>query len=140
MIIYTANENGKPDYGAVTGVEVTKEELANYPRYAKTTYDRDKVGTHTITLNAKKHEWVYEALPQRSVEDIAAHELKHKQSRVRSRRNVLIGKTDYLLRPDYPISAQKLEVVKAYCQALRDITLQPSFAETGEVEWPQKPF
>lgn len=56
---------------------------------------------------------------------------------VRSKRNSLLTATDYLLMPDYPISDTDREAVKAYRQALRDITLQDGFPR--EVIWPEKP-
>ena len=45
----------------------------------------------------------------------------------RSRRNMLLKETDYLLMPDYRITAEKLVLVKVYRQALRDITIQVGF-------------
>lgn len=56
---------------------------------------------------------------------------------VRAVRNAKIAETDYLLTPDYPISAIKLEEVKAYRKALRDITAQAGFP--NDVVWPTKP-
>lgn len=56
---------------------------------------------------------------------------------VRAERNAKIAETDYLLTPDYPISSLKLEEVKAYRKALRDITAQADFPYN--VTWPVKP-
>lgn len=56
---------------------------------------------------------------------------------LRARRNSLIQETDKYLLPDYPIDADKLEEVKLYRQALRDLpskTKKPSAAK-----WPVKP-
>ena len=55
----------------------------------------------------------------------------------RTRRDVLITATDYLLMPDYPISAEQLAEVRAYRQALRDVPLQAGFP-TG-IDWPVPP-
>ena len=52
----------------------------------------------------------------------------------REKRDGLLAETDYLLMPDYPITAKSLEAVKKYRQALRDITVQKGFPFT--VEWP----
>lgn len=46
---------------------------------------------------------------------------------IRSKRNLLLAETDYLLMPDYPISKEYLEKVKEYRQQLRDITKQDEF-------------
>ena len=46
---------------------------------------------------------------------------------VRTERNKRIAATDYLVMPDYPISQEKLEEIKAYRQALRDLPQEPGF-------------
>ena len=46
---------------------------------------------------------------------------------IRSKRNLLLAETDYLLMPDYPISEEYLKKVKEYRQELRDITKQENF-------------
>lgn len=56
---------------------------------------------------------------------------------IRSKRDALLAETDYLLMPDYPISNDDLAVVKAYRQALRDITSPETFPQS--VTWPDKP-
>ena len=53
----------------------------------------------------------------------------------RARRDALITATDYLLMPDYPISAAQLADIRAYRQALRDLPLQTGFPEA--IDWPQ---
>lgn len=56
---------------------------------------------------------------------------------VRRERDNLISVTDYLIMSDYPISDEDREAVKAYRQALRDITKQDGFPH--DVVWPDKP-
>lgn len=56
---------------------------------------------------------------------------------IRAARDVLLTETDHLVMPDYPISEEDLSLVKAYRQALRDITEQEGFPRS--VEWPEKP-
>lgn len=56
---------------------------------------------------------------------------------VRAKRNRILTDTDYLVNPDYPISDDDREAVKAYRQALRDITKQEGFPL--DVVWPEKP-
>lgn len=56
---------------------------------------------------------------------------------VRKRRDRLIAETDFLLMPDYPISADDLAAVKTYRQKLRDVPQQSGFPI--QVEWPELP-
>ena len=56
----------------------------------------------------------------------------------RARRDALITATDYLLMPDYPISAGQLAEVRAYRQALRDVPLQAGFPQA--IDWPTPPI
>lgn len=56
---------------------------------------------------------------------------------VRRKRDSLISGTDYYILPDYPSTPEGLEAVKAYRQALRDITEQKGFPRN--VEWPEIP-
>lgn len=58
-------------------------------------------------------------------------------SRVRMRRDAMISRTDYYVQPDYPSDPEGLEAVKAYRQALRDITEQSGFPRN--VQWPEMP-
>ena len=55
----------------------------------------------------------------------------------RARRDALITATDYLLMPDYPISAEQLAEVRSYRQALRDVPLQAGFP--SGIDWPAPP-
>lgn len=73
-----------------------------------------------------------EEIPQPTEEE----KRKKKEAEVRAQRDALIDKTDYLLAPDYPISAKDLEKVKAYRQALRDIPEQKGFPDN--VVWPDE--
>ena len=73
-----------------------------------------------------------EEIPQPTEEEKRAK----KEAEVRAKRDYLISQTDYLLQPDYPISAEDLEKVKAYRQALRDIPEQEGFPDN--VVWPEE--
>ena len=57
--------------------------------------------------------------------------------RIRNERNSLISQTDFYVQPDDPSTPEGLEAVKAYRQALRDITEQKGFPRN--VEWPEVP-
>ena len=52
-------------------------------------------------------------------------------------RDQLLAESDYYVLPDYPSTKEGLDAVKAYRQALRDITAQEGFPK--EVQWPDKP-
>lgn len=65
-------------------------------------------------------------------------------ARVRAERDRRIAETDYLVIPDYPISQDKLEEIKVYRQALRDLPQQPGFPWNGpdatDCSWPVEPL
>lgn len=61
--------------------------------------------------------------PVPTAEDLAA--------RVRAERDRRITATDYLVMPDYPLDTDKLEEIKVYRQALRDLPQQPGFPWDG---------
>ena len=62
---------------------------------------------------------------------------------LRKIRNDLIASTDYLLAADYPITQEKLALVKEYRQALRDITKlegAPFDGGGNNTPWPVQNF
>ena len=73
--------------------------------------------------------------PVPTQEDLAA--------RVRAERDRRIAETDYLVMPDYPLSQEKLEEIKVYRQALRDLPQQSGFPWNGPDDpacpWPVEP-
>lgn len=77
--------------------------------------------------------WSIEKIPEPTQEEKRAQA----ESQVRGKRDALISQTDYLLTPDYPISAEDLESVKAYRTALRDVPQQGGFP--FDVVWPELP-
>lgn len=77
--------------------------------------------------------WAVEKIPEKTEEE----KLAEAEEQVRSQRDSLISDTDYLLCADYPISAEDLEAVKAYRQALRDVPQQEGFPY--DVVWPSLP-
>ena len=64
-------------------------------------------------------------------------------ARIRIERDKRIAATDYLVMPDYPLDTNKIEEIKAYRQALRDIPQQPGFPWGGlddpACPWPVVP-
>lgn len=69
--------------------------------------------------------------------------IKELAENVRSERDMRITATDYLVMPDYPLDTEKLEEIKVYRQALRDLPQQPGFPWNGpddpECPWPVEP-
>ena len=59
-------------------------------------------------------------------------------AQIREQRDALLVESDYYMTNDYPATEQGLISVKAYRQALRDITKQEGFPKT--VEWPIVPI
>ena len=78
-------------------------------------------------------EWIVEKIPEKSDEEKYEEAAKV----ARDKRDSLVAETDYLLMPDYPISDETREAVKAYRQALRDIPEQEGFP--FNIKWPEKP-
>ena len=62
---------------------------------------------------------------------------------VRAERDRRLATTDHLVMPDYPLDTDKLEEIKAYRQALRDIPQQLGFPWNGPDDpacpWPIEP-
>lgn len=77
--------------------------------------------------------WSIEKIPEKT----EAEKREEAEKSVRAKRDSLISETDYLLASDYPISAEDLEAVKVYRQALRDVPQQEGFP--FDVVWPDLP-
>lgn len=77
--------------------------------------------------------WSVERIPEKT----EAEKREDAEKSVRAKRDSLISETDYLLASDYPISAEDLEAVKVYRQALRDVPQQEGFP--FDVVWPDLP-
>lgn len=77
--------------------------------------------------------WSVKKIPEKT----EAEKREEAEKSVRAKRDSLISETDYLLASDYPISAEDLEAVKVYRQALRDVPQQEGFP--FDVVWPDLP-
>lgn len=77
--------------------------------------------------------WIVSQLPEPTPEEI----LERQAQEIRSKRDYLISKTDYLVSGDYPISDADLSAVRRYRQALRDVPAQEGFPDS--VVWPELP-
>lgn len=77
--------------------------------------------------------WSVKKIPEKT----EAEKREDAEKSVRAKRDSLISETDYLLASDYPISAEDLEAVKVYRQALRDVPQQEGFP--FDVVWPDLP-
>lgn len=75
--------------------------------------------------------------------DVVVEEFKEEPTQeqltryAREKRDRLLEKSDYFVMPDYPSSENDLAEVKAYRQALRDITKQENFP--NKIDWPVTP-
>lgn len=70
-------------------------------------------------------------------EPTEAEKLEALKAEIKAKRKTLLDQTDYLLVADYPISLEKLEAVKVYRTALRNITEQKGYPNS--VKWPVMP-
>ena len=67
-------------------------------------------------------------------------------AKIRAERNKRLAATDCLLMPDYPLPTDRLEAIKVYRQALRDLPQQPGFpwlggdADDADCPWPTAPI
>ena len=80
-------------------------------------------------------EWNGFGVVCKNVEVKMTEEQMARQARIK--RDRLLSACDYYVMPDYPSSEQGLIDVKAYRQALRDITKQDGFPY--QIDWPVKP-
>ena len=102
--------------------------LGSFTESTKLAYDlgwQDNTVAITDTEVSDLNGWTYLKgyAPKKSEEQ----KLNELASIIRSKRNLLLAETDYLLMPDYPISKEYSEKVKEYRQQLRDITKQENF-------------
>lgn len=79
--------------------------------------------------------WLEVGVQVEDVEVGITKEMLAKQ--VRAKRDRLLSACDYYLMPDYPSTEEGLAEVKAYRQALRDISKQDGFP--NEVVFPEIP-
>lgn len=77
-----------------------------------------------------------------SDEQLAEEEKEKLFASLREKRDAKLAETDFYLTADYPIDADKLEAVKTYRQALRDLPSQEGAPWDGgeeETPWPVFP-
>lgn len=140
-------------------VDCVRSELENIDQvdgvyyYEKINEDKSITNYTTVTKVAKALGWQDNAvaIEETEVSDINGwiylkgyapkkteeEKLNELAAAIRSKRNLLLAETDYLLMPDYPISQEYLEKVKEYRQQLRDITKQENFPQ--HVVFPEFP-
>ena len=88
------------------------------------------IAKHNLTpISEEEFNQIVTAINTPTVEQLAES--------ARAKRNQLIAETDYLMMPDYPVSAEVRASVETYRQSLRDITEQAGFPES--IEWPVRP-
>jgi len=82
-------------------------------------------------------QWETEKARQKAEFEAEWNKPENVEARAREQRNVLLEETDYILMPDYPITAEQREAWTAYRQALRDLPEQEGWPV--DIVWPEKP-
>ena len=112
--------------------------LGSFTESTKLAYDLGWQDNRVLITDTEVSEltgWTYlKGYAPKKTEEQKLNELA---TTIRSKRNLLLAETDYLLIPDYPISEEYLEKVKEYRQQLRDITKQDEFPK--KVTFPNFP-
>ena len=104
------------------------QSITNYTTVTKVAKELDWQDNHVLISDTEVSDlngWTYLKgyAPKKSEEQ----KLNELATTIRTKRNLLLAETDYLLMPDYPISEEYLKKVKEYRQQLRDITNQDEF-------------
>lgn len=102
--------------------------LGSFTESTKLAYELGWQNNHVLITETEVSDvtgWTYLKgyAPKKSEEQ----KLTELATTIRSKRNLLLAETDYLLMPDYPISEEYLKKVKEYRQQLRDLTKQENF-------------
>ena len=104
------------------------QSITNYTTVTKLAYELGWQNNHVLITETEVSDingWTYlKGYAPKKTEEQKLNELA---TTIRSKRNLLLAETDYLLMPDYPISQEYLEKVKEYRQQLRDLTKQENF-------------
>lgn len=111
--------------------------------YQGTEYRNEREVRHAIFQTERKafskcvtaDDWAKHNVEVKEVMPVVTEEQMARQ--VRFQRDRLLSACDYYVMPDYPSTEQGLEEVKAYRQALRDITKQEGFPVN--ITWPVVP-
>lgn len=112
--------------------------LGSFTESTKLAYELGWQDNHVLISDTEVSElngWTY--LKGYAPKKAEEQKLNESATTIRSKRNLLLAETDYLLMPDYPISKENLEKVKEYRQQLRDITKQDEFPK--DVTFPDFP-
>ncbi len=102
----------------------------------------DKLARGYITEEAWLEQCAAKAAQEHQAWVQSPETLQERFRMLRVARDAKIAETDYLLRADYPISPEKLEAVKLYRQALRDLPGQQGAPWDGggdATPWPVRP-
>lgn len=104
------------------------QHLGSFTESTKLAYELGWQNNHVAITETEVSDltgWTYlKGYAPKKTEEQKLNELAVK---IRSKRNLLLTETDYLLMSDYPISEEYLKKVKEYRQQLRDITEQDEF-------------
>ena len=112
--------------------------LGSFTESTKLAYDLGWQNNHVLITETEVSElngWTY--LKGYAPKKTEEQKLTELATKIRTKRNLLLAETDYLLMPDYPISEEYLARIKKYRQELRDITEQENFPQ--DVVFPEFP-
>lgn len=116
------------------GIVVPHESRAPHDYTLKKLFVALTAGSKTHRLaRGKDLSWSVEAIPEKTPEEVKAEA----SAQVRAQRDALLAETDHFVMPDYPLTDEQREAVKAYRQELRDVPQQEGFPL--DVIWPKKP-
>ena len=102
--------------------------LGSFTESTKLAYDLGWQDNHVLISDTEVSElngWTY--LKGHAPKKTEEQKLNDLATTIRSKRNLLLAETDYLLMSDYPITAEYLAKIKKYRQELRDVTKQENF-------------
>ena len=112
--------------------------LGSFTESTKLAYELGWQDNHVLITDTEVSEvtgWTY--LKGHAPQKTEEQKLNELASVIRSKRNLLLAETDYLLMNDYPITDEYLSRIKKYRQELRDLTKQENFPT--EVVFPDFP-
>ena len=119
--------------------QVERENPADNIAFDESEYDHYVAPFVTVWQNEKQRVETARAKALKEAEE-KYNSLPERWARLRRKRNALIAETDYLLMPDYPITAECRANLTAYRQALRDITKQDGAPwDDNTIPWPVMP-
>lgn len=115
---------------------ITLKSYGWYPyRFVEIPLNDDEVYDGSYYVIEENEIVEYQRKRQKTQEEIQS-EINGRWDNIRSRRNILLGESDWTQLADVSLSDEKKEEWRLYRQSLRDIT---NFDSPDHVIWPNKP-